>query len=152
MFLSFGRHFDLGNGTNDVIALVVVENYLIRIIHVQFEPNHAINAWGNTENADRAFPVILTSIITSVTCKCLDILIRVEGDCIPKAVSQVWWQSAQVHPNYRRKYTRAGVTSPPNLSIDHYEGGMKREQWILKSNPKNPPEPTASEWKIQLAT
>ena len=34
MFLSFGRHFDLVNKRNDVIALVVVENYLLRLIHV----------------------------------------------------------------------------------------------------------------------
>ena len=50
------------------------------------------------------------------------------------------------------KYTRAGVTSFLNLSIGHYAGGMKREPWILKSNPKNPPEPRASEQKVRLAT
>ena len=30
---------------------------IIRIIHVKLEPNHAINAWENTENVDRASPV-----------------------------------------------------------------------------------------------
>ena len=39
-----------------------------------------------------------------------------------------------------------------SISIDHYEGGMKPEPWIFKSNPKNPPEPRAGEWKIRLAT
>ena len=57
MILSFGRHCDVVNKRNDVIALVIVENYLIRIIHVEFQRNHATNAWETTDNVDRASPV-----------------------------------------------------------------------------------------------
>ena len=32
MFLTFGRHFDLGNERNTVIALVVIVDYLIGIL------------------------------------------------------------------------------------------------------------------------
>ena len=35
---------------NDVIALVIAVDYLI--IHVKFEPNHAINACESNENVD----------------------------------------------------------------------------------------------------
>ena len=49
------------------------------------------------------------------------------------------------------KYTRAGLTSSLNLSTGHYARKMKRQPWILKSIPKNPLQPRASERKIRLA-
>ena len=64
-------------------------------------------------------------------------------------MSKSWFSSCATQLT---KYTRAGVTSSPNLSIGHYAGRMKRELWILESNPKNQPEPRASERKIRLAT
>ena len=50
-----------------------------------------------------------TFIITSLTCKFLDMVITVEGSRIPKAVCQVWWQSVKAPPKYSGKHILKGV-------------------------------------------
>ena len=88
MFFVIGRHFDLVNKRSDVIALVVVGNYLIKIIHVAFEPDHAMNARENTEIVDTARPV--TFDLHNHLINMQIFVIRVEGGRIPtEAVCQV---------------------------------------------------------------
>ena len=89
MFLSFGRHFDLVNKRNDVIALVVVKNYLLRLIHVARSKTNTKAKWS-------VFNYYYNNNDTSVYGMLLDASQAFDSLCIMLNYSEYCWTKAYV--------------------------------------------------------